>query len=369
MKRIAIAAMLLSLALILVPAQTARAEGIPGPPCDECGGSTIVIPGDWDNHYIMCQDITGSCSIGFQLVPQSHEREAATCISGAVCTICGQEFGDKNPNNHNWSDWTYESENLHTRTCKNGCGASQSEMHIIGKCTCIGGVCMFCGFVNQDYHFLNPYNHAGPITPATCTYKAFCNACYRYFGETNPDNHQGPVQSVERIEPTCTAVGQEAGRRCAACNAYTQGGAEIPVDPNAHTPGEPVREEPYFIPGLYDMVVYCTVCRQELSRTAYMDKTVLQLRPDRFTTFCENLAQLIMLAPENEVKEVDARQWYGLQWNVIKALDQRSDVSLRITCWLNGELAELTIPAGFDLISSLEPGQFLHFNELAKMLG
>ena len=395
MKRIVIAAMLLALALILLPAQAARAEERPGPPCDECGGPTIVISDSSDHHYIMCKNL--SCSMRFQLVSQRHEGGTATCVSRPICTYCGEEYGEKDPGHHDWGNWMYKNSQTHICTCKNGCGASMVGFHYGGTATCIvQAVCEVC---KQSYRY-DSENHVGPITPAncadgaicsacqhiisppdpdnhradfvvpaTCISGAYCHFCHTYFGETDPDKHKGPIQSVGRIEPTCTAVGHEAGKRCAACGAYTQGGGEIPVDPDAHTPGEPVRENALVPIGLYYEVVYCTDCGQEMSREAHIDLNEARPAEDAFARFSRMIAERVQAAEANGVVEMDAGDWIGLQRSVFEAMADRPDVTLKMNCLVDGETTELTIPAGFDLLTPLGNGWMLTFEEIVKLIG
>ena len=203
---------------------------------------------------------------------------------------------------------------------------------------------------------------------APCGQEGYCQVC----GNLYHGVHDYRV--VNKTNPTCTEVGYRCDCwYCVKCQQYLDEVdavlTDVVIPALGHTPGEPVREEPYLIPVLYDMVTYCTVCGKELSRVAHVGMRVSRTRTDPFTTFCEFLTLDIQNAQPDQVLELDARQWYGLQWRVLEALAARPDVSLKLLCYVNETAAELTIPAGFDLISSLEPGQFLHFNELAKMLG
>ena len=67
---------------------------------------------------------------------------------------------------------------------------------------------------------------------------------------------------------TCTEIGWEAYQTCSRCDYTTY--KEIPV--MGHTPAAPVRENEVAptctVGGSYDEVVYCSVCKKELSRRA-----------------------------------------------------------------------------------------------------
>lgn len=203
---------------------------------------------------------------------------------------------------------------------------------------------------------------------ATCTKADYCQVCGNLYHAVHDRRF------ILETDPTCTETGfRRDCYYCAFCQQYMDSQdtvlTDVVIPALGHIPGELVREEPYLLPGLYDMVTYCTVCGQELSRTAYMGMGVSRTRTDPFTTFCEFLTLDIQNAQPGETLELDARQWYGLQWRVLEALAARPDVSLKLLCYVNETAAELTIPAGFDLMTSLEPGQFLHFRDLARMLG
>ena len=100
---------------------------------------------------------------------------------------------------------------------------------------------------------LDPDNHEGEpenvdAVTATCVTKGVtagtkcpgCNAILSgcVVGELDPANHEGGDEAVDAVAATCTTAGHEAGVKCTACGEYKEGGAEIPVDANAHAWGE-----------------------------------------------------------------------------------------------------------------------------------
>ena len=119
------------------------------------------------------------------------------------------------------------------------------------------------------------------------------------------------------------------------------------------------------VAGSYDLVTYCAQCGQELSRETV--KTAALENP--FARFCETLAQRIRKAPEKGTVEANAKSWTGLQRDVFKALQERPDVTLKLTCRLNGEVTELIIPAGADLLSAMGDARSLTFEQIAQLLG
>ncbi len=71
----------------------------------------------------------------------------------------------------------------------------------------------------------------------------------------------------EAVAPTCTETGLTEGKHCSRCPAKV---AQEVVPAKGHTPGELVRENEQAPTcteeGHYDQVVYCAVCKAELSR-------------------------------------------------------------------------------------------------------
>ena len=138
---------------------------------------------------------------------------------------------------------------------------------------------------------------------------------------------------------------------------------------NGHTSGEPVVENQAaatnFDAGSYDLVTYCTVCHEELSRETVHVPALL----DPFTQFSMNVAYRIRTAPENGVVEVDADFHPGLQRIVFEALAARPDVTLKLTCRVLGQPTELTVPGGTDLLTPLGTEDVMTFEDMAKVLG
>ena len=105
---------------------------------------------------------------------------------------------------------------------------------------------------------------------------------------------------VQTKAPNCSELGEEA-RTCGKCNARQS--RELPIDPDAHIPGEPVRENE--TSESYEEVVYCVKCKAELRRET---KTVSDTDPFDFSI----LALLVAGAssPYFSFKDVPASVWY-----------------------------------------------------------
>ena len=80
-------------------------------------------------------------------------------------------------------------------------------------------------------------------------------------------NHTEEI--LPAVEATCTATGLTEGKKCSVCGKILVAQTEVAM--KDHTPAAAVQEN--VVPatctakGSYDSVVYCSVCKTELSRT------------------------------------------------------------------------------------------------------
>ena len=178
-----------------------------------------------DEVYHTKEEVCSRCkTINYSLTEKHTPKEAATCMSAAICAGCNAAYGSPNPDAHNWSDWALNqfNPNLHYRYCMNiGCSASESESHD-GNSNCVTSAkCSKCRTIYYDMT-----KHVGPFTytyekidesfhkrietctacgnktgnqvetkheestPAECTHAAWCNVCNQAYGDPNPDNHR-----------------------------------------------------------------------------------------------------------------------------------------------------------------------------------
>ena len=88
---------------------------------------------------------------------EDHAGGTATCVSGPVCEVCGDEYGRRDDKNHAWGDdWTDIGPLGHVRYCRNGCGEMQAEAHSGGERTCLKGfICTKC-----DAEYDEPLGHS-----------------------------------------------------------------------------------------------------------------------------------------------------------------------------------------------------------------
>ena len=149
--------------------------------------------------------------------------------------------GKKDEAAHVWSNWTpVTSTGNHQRTCA-ACGAVQTEAHTGGTATCVAqAVCSVCG---EAYGETDPDNHDLTDHAAqapTCTavgWKVYqtCSRCdYTTYAEKPALGHDLTDHTAQA--PTCTAVGWEAYQTCSRCDYTTY--AEKPALGHTLTDGE-----------------------------------------------------------------------------------------------------------------------------------
>ena len=149
----------------------------------------------------------------------SHTGGTANCQMGAICTNCGTEYSEVNPNNHAGTpgDWEYLDETYHVQ--KYSCCPeveAASGTHEGGTATCQSkAICDGCkheyndkdenkhigtpgGWTYVDDDTCAKYYECGHIAEsgehdgtATCQDKAVCSKCGNEHGALAPDKHVG----------------------------------------------------------------------------------------------------------------------------------------------------------------------------------
>ncbi len=168
-----------------------------------------------------------------------HTGGTATCTDKAVCEVCGEEYGELDPDNHNLSDeWSYE-DGKHYHECID-CGKHLDEEE------CHGGT-------------------------ATCTNKAICEVCGHEYGELDPDNHSDHETEIKNYkEATCTASGYSGDTYCTGCGKLIAEGTATPVIPHQFGSWVVERESTSSKKGLMSRT--CEVCgEKEYIETGYKD--------------------------------------------------------------------------------------------------
>ena len=204
-----------------------------GKTCEKCHAKYDILGHDWGawtpnyasngTHTRRCKrcnaEETGSCSGGY-----------ATCDTLGMCNTCGGSYYG----GHAWGEWSSAGNGTHTRSCTNYCREVDTAKCTGGKATCTTkAVCEVCG---GEYGEKDPNNHDLVHFRAkapTCTeigwdaYEA-CSRCDHTTRKELPAlNHN--LEQHEAKAPTCTEKGWDAYKTCSrlGCNYTTY--QEIPA--------------------------------------------------------------------------------------------------------------------------------------------
>ena len=197
-----------------------------GKTCEKCGAEYGILGHDWgawtpnydgtNTHTRRCKrsncdaEETGSCSGGY-----------AACDSLGMCETCGGSYYG----GHSWGEWSSAGNGTHTRSCTNYCSEVDTASCFGGTATCSAkAVCKVCG---GEYGEKDPNNHdlvQHAAKAPTCTeigWDAYetCSRCdYTTYAELPALNHD--YQAVT-VEPTCETDGYTVFT-CSRCkDSYT----------------------------------------------------------------------------------------------------------------------------------------------------
>ena len=193
--------------------------------CEKCGAEYGVLGHDWGawtpnyasngTHTRRCKrcnaEETGSCSGGY-----------ATCDTLGMCNTCGGSYYG----GHAWGEWSSAGNGTHTRSCTNYCREVDTAKCTGGKATCTTkAVCEVCG---GEYGEKDPNNHdlVHHVAKApTCTkigWNAYetCSRCdHTTYAELPALNHD--LVQHEAQAATCTKPGWDAYDTCSRCDYTT----------------------------------------------------------------------------------------------------------------------------------------------------
>ena len=202
-----------------------------GKTCEKCGAEYGVLGHDWGawtpnyasngTHTRRCKrcnaEETGSCSGGY-----------ATCDSLGMCNTCGGSYYG----GHAWGEWSSAGNGTHTRSCTNYCREVDTANCTGGTATCSAkAVCEVCG---GEYGEKDPNNHdlvQHAAKAPTCTEKGWnayetCSRCdYTTYTELTALNHD--LVRHDAKAATCTEIGWDAYETCSRCDHTTY--AELPA--------------------------------------------------------------------------------------------------------------------------------------------
>ena len=160
----------------------------------------------------------------------SGGTETPTCTTGKTCALCGAKYGILG---HDWDAWRPNDDGTHTRSCKrSNCDAAETKSCTGGTATCSAkAVCEVCG---GEYGEKDPNNHdleQHAAKAPTCTEKGWnayetCSRCdHTTYAELPALNHD--LEQHAAKAPTCTEIGWNAYKTCSRCDYTTY--AELPI--------------------------------------------------------------------------------------------------------------------------------------------
>ena len=197
-----------------------------GKTCEKCGAEYGILGHDWgawtpnydgtNTHTRRCKrsncdaEETGSCSGGY-----------AACDSLGMCETCGGSYYG----GHSWGEWKPNGNGTHIRSCMNYCSEVDTASCFGGTATCTTkAVCKVCG---GEYGEKDPNNHdlvQHAAKAPTCTeigWDAYetCSRCdHTTYAELPILGHD--YQAVT-VEPTCETDGYTVFT-CSRCkDSYT----------------------------------------------------------------------------------------------------------------------------------------------------
>ncbi len=174
-----------------------------------------------------------------------HTGGKATCITHAICEVCGNEYGNFDPATHpddatdvwNVEDWNDDAGHESKWSC---CGKPKYpyEYHKWEE-----GICTVCGCICE--HPLR--------SEANCHERAWCHVCHIEYGQIDPNNHDLSLGTTTRDQkdPTCTEEGYTGDIVCWECLEVITYGNVIPAKGHSDSWPATCRES-----------AYCSVCKQ-----------------------------------------------------------------------------------------------------------
>ena len=171
-----------------------------------------------------------------------HSGGTATCTEKAVCTHCGQSYGETNPVNHTGTEQWTQTTTTHEKKwncCNTVSVPNENHEWADGVCSECGYVCLhedtdknhicdICGKTISDHkdadnNHLCDYcgekisNHTGG--KATCIAKAVCEICKESYGSPDPNNHTD-LKHIDAKGATAAEEGNIEYWYCGGCKKY-----------------------------------------------------------------------------------------------------------------------------------------------------
>ena len=147
-----------------------------------------------------CKGCGKKLSSGSVVKAKGHKGGTATCSEKAKCEVCGESYGELNPNNHTGA----EVRKKQSATCtKDG---------YTGDTYCKG-----CGKKLSSGSVVKAKGHKGGT--ATCSEKAKCEVCGETYGEIDSENHSD-FKHVDAKAATKKSEGNVEYWYCDGCGKY-----------------------------------------------------------------------------------------------------------------------------------------------------
>ena len=244
---------------------------------------------------------------------------SATCTTDGnntyyICGVCGGVYKDElglNPTTvadeklpmtgHNYAhvvtDPTCTAQGFTTHTCQNGCGSVIVDTYVPATghsyddgvvtteptCTTTGVMTYTCGVCGETKTASIAAKGHTPVTDAykapTCTETGLtegshCSVCNEVLVAQNEIVAKGHTEVVIPAQAaTCLAPGLTAGVKCSVCGEILEVPQVVPANGHTNAPAviENVKAPTCTATGSHDEVVYCSVCKAEVSRVSVTD--------------------------------------------------------------------------------------------------
>ena len=139
-----------------------------------------------------------------------HKGGKATCIKKAVCTVCGKEYGEVDPTNH---EGETELRNVKKATCTEDGNTGDTY-------------CKSCNTKIKEGTVIKAIGYKGG--KATCIKKAVCTVCGKEYGEVDLKNHEGDTELRNYKWEDCTKGLDLGDRYCTSCGTLLVKGLSFP---------------------------------------------------------------------------------------------------------------------------------------------
>ena len=185
---------------------------------------------DASGHYKLC-------SCGQEFDRENHKGGEATCVTNAVCEVCGASYGDVNANNHKNTHVVGQKD---ATCCEKGytgdvfCDDCQTTISVGTEIAATGNHVDADGKWEFDErtHFhtcgcgteFDRENHKGG--EATCSSVAVCEICGKSYGKKNLTNHKN-TEIRGKVPATCSKEGYTGDIYCLDCGKKISSGETI----------------------------------------------------------------------------------------------------------------------------------------------